>query len=446
MPTPAVNAFPQHPEFITQFREDKNNVAPRLGVAYDLFGNGRTVLRGGTGEFFGYMPDILLSNPLTQISGNFSQVTITCTAAPIVPCPAFPNLLSPAQFNQLAKISTDIVTVDPNYQAQQAWRSSVQFEQQIGSSYTAAIGGIYSKMTNVQGSRNINAVPTGVVLGNLPLYDLVNPNRLYTDMGVVRQLCSCETASFKALTLETHRLAVRGSNLSWDVSYTWSRSIDEDTNERSTSTSFLFDPNNPALSQGPSDNDVPHRVVGDFVYRLPWQLMVSGIFQWRSGVPYNGGIAFTGVGIPGSPSSLNGLSQTTGNIPIFVDAGGNTIDLTQANGFSRQQFAAFLAGQGGHLIGRNAFRQPNWHDLDLRLAKTVDLTPRVHVQIFAEVFNVLNTQNQVVGSSNQNLFLAKYTQATDKYTFTKFTTFGLNSSYATTPDPRQFQVAAKFIF
>jgi hypothetical protein len=80
------------------------------------------------------------------------------------------------------------------------------------------------------------------------------------------------------------------------------------------------------------------------------------------------------------------------------------------------------------------------------LAKTIDLTPRVHVQIFAEVFNVLNTQNQVVGSSNQNLFLAKYTQATDKYTFTKFTTFGLNSSYATTPDPRQFQVAAKFIF
>ncbi|MBI4485556.1 MAG: TonB-dependent receptor, partial [Acidobacteria bacterium] len=201
MPRPAANVFPQHPEFITQITEDKNNVAPRLGVAYDIFGDGHSVVRGGVGKFFGYLPSILLSNPLTQISGNFNQVTITCGTATTVKCPPYPSILTPDQFSQLARVATDIVTVSPTYQAQEAWRTSAQFEKQIGAGYSAAAGVIYSKMDRVQGSRNINAVPTGILLGNLPVYNIVSPNRRYPDMGVVRELCSCETASHKSFTI-----------------------------------------------------------------------------------------------------------------------------------------------------------------------------------------------------------------------------------------------------
>ena len=463
MPVPAANAFPQHPEFITNIKEDRNNVAPRGGFAYDLSGDGKSVIRGGAGLFYGYMPDILLSNPLTQISGNFNQVSISCTSSTItIKCPAFPNLLTTDQFNSLAAVSTNIVTVSPDYQAQQAWRSSVQYERELGRGYSAGIGVIYSKMTNVQGSRNINAVPTGTVLGDVPLYDVStnNPNRLYTDMGVVRELCSCEEASYKGLTLETHRLALDGSQLSWDLSYTFSSSIDQDTNERSTSTSFLFDPLNPALSQGPSDNDVRHRVVGDATYHLPWDFMVSTIVQWRTGVPYNPGISFSQTGVSGSPQSLNGLSQQTGNIPIFVDSSGSVIDLTQASGFNRQQFSDFLASKGAHISGRNAYREPNWHTVDFRLAKDFRFARNTRVQLLLEVFNLFNSVDELVGASNQNLYKATLTQASGqtaaaaKYTFVNATattanpagSFGLTSSFASPPDPRQFQVAAKFFF
>jgi hypothetical protein len=446
MPLPETNAFPQHPEFITQIKEDKNNVAPRLGVAVDLLGDGRSVIRGGVGKFFGYMPDILLSNPLTQISGNFNQVTLTCAAATTIKCPTFPNILTPVQFGQLARVSTDIVTVSPTYQAQEAWRTSIQFEKQVGKNYSASIGGIYSKLTNVQGSRNINAVANGFSLGNLPLYDLQSPNRLYTDMGVVRELCSCEEASFKSLTLETHRLASSDSPLSWDLSYTLSSAVDEETNERSTSTSFLYDPLNPALSRGPSDNDIRHRFGGGAIYRLPWKFRLAGLFAWSSGVPYTGGLAFTGVGIPGVPTSLGGLSQTTGNIPFFVDSSGNTIDLGQANNFSRQQLSNFLSSQGARIVGRNTFRQPSFHTIDLRLSKTFDLRRGTQVEFLAEVFNLLNSRIESVSGNNQNLGRVTYTQATDRYTFTSFaSTFGLTNSYGS-PDPRQLQVAAKFRF
>lgn len=447
MPRPAANAFPQHPEFVDDIRADRNNVAPRVGFAYDLSGNGRSVIRGGSGLFFGYLPSILLANPLTQISGNFNQITITCTATNLViPCPTYPNTLTPEQFGVLARTSTDIVTVSKDFAAQQAWRSNVQYERQLPGGYSVGAGVIYSKMTEVQGSRNLNAVANGFLLGNVPLYDLQSPNRKYTDMGVVRELCSCEEADFKALTLETHRLAVRGGRLSWDLSYTLAKAIDQDSNERSTSSSFLFDPNNPKLSEGPSDTDVRHRVVGDFTYRTVWGVMASGIAQFRTGAPYNGGISFTGSGIPGSPNSLSGLSQTTGNIPVFVDRAGGVIDLTEASGSSRAQFAQFLADRGATIVGRNAYRQPSFWNLDLRVSKTFEVRNGVRLEVLGEIFNVANHQNRFVSSSNQNGFAATYTQSTDRYTFTKVNSFGLVNSYLSSSDPRQFQMAVKLFF
>jgi hypothetical protein len=446
MPKPQANAFPQHPEFISQFSEDKNNVAPRVGVAYDLFGRGTAVLRGGIGKFFGYMPDILLSNPLTQISGNFNQVTITCATATTVRCPPYPSILTPDQFAQLARVATDIVTVASDYQAQEAWRGSIQYEQQIGRGYSASVGTVLSKLTHVQGSRNINSVPSGIVLGNVPVYNLLSPQRKYPDLGVVRELCSCEEASFRSLTLETHRLAVGGSRLSWDLNYTWSRSIDQDTNERSTSSSFLFDPFNPSLSEGPSDNDVRHKIAGSAVYRLPYGFTISGIASWRSGLPYTGGIAFTGVGIPGAPNSLNGQSQMTGNIPVFVDSSGQIIDLLQATNSSRAQLADFLASRGARIIGRNTFRQPDSHVVDMRVTKSFALPRGVQAEVLAEVFNLFNTRIEAVAATNLNLVRATYAQATDRYTFTSFaSTFGKTSSYVS-PDPRQLQMAVRFRF
>ena len=447
MPKPTTNVFPQHPEFVDQISVDRDNVAGRFGFAYDLLGDGSTVLRGGTGQFFGYMPDILLSNPLTQISGNFNQITLTCATATTVRCPTYPNLLTPDEFNQLARVSTDIVTVSPDYEAQQAWRSSIQLERQVTRGITVGVGGIFAQLSKVQGSRNINAVPSGIMLGNVPHYVLNSPNRKYTDMGVVRELCSCEEASFKSFTIETHKLAVGGSKWSWDLSYTLSDSTDYESNERSTSSSFLYDPFNPALSEGPSDNDIRHRVVGNATYTLPWDIMLSGIFTWRSGLPYTGGIAFRQSGVPGSPTSLSGLSQTTGNIPVFVNANGDIIDLLLANNMSRQQFADFLASQDARIIGRNTYRQPDWYNIDFRISKTFDLKyGRTRLQLLAEVFNIMNTKNEFVSSSNQNLFEAFYTQSTDRYTFTRFSNFGLTNSYSNTPDPRQFQVAVKVIF
>ena len=127
---------------------------------------------------------------------------------------------------------------------------------------------------------------------------------------------------------------------------------------------------------------------------------------------------------------------------------------------TKAQFAAFLAGQGGRLIQRNSFRMPSVYDGDIRVTKTFNLMRGTQLQLIGEMFNVLNKNIYTVPGANQDLFRVTYTQATDKYTITKFTnnvspvgtpanqqnTFGIASAYSNEVNPRQMQFAVKLIF
>jgi hypothetical protein len=283
-----------------------------------------------------------------------------------------------------------------------------------------------------------------------------NPNRPYADMGVIREITSNENAWYRAQTLEFHKLALNDSKLSWDLSYVHASSIDDETNTRSTSTTFLIDPNNPALSEGPSDNDIKHRVVGDLIYRLPFGFEISTVAFWHSGFPYTAAISFTCSGC--TANSLTGQAQTSvaaNFTPVFVDGSGHIIDITQGTGMTKAQFASFLSAQNGHLISRNSFRMPSVWDDDIRLSKMFNITHGMQIQLIGEVFNAFNKNMKVVTGVNQDLYRVTYTASTDKYTITNFTntvggkalkTFGVVQGYSSEVSPRQFQVAAKLIF
>ncbi len=459
IPRPSSNAYPQHPEFLSQIKDTKNNFAPRVSFAWDVTGSGRSVLRGGTGTFYEYMPDILLASPLQGISGALiTKTDFRCTTTPN-PCPSYPNLLSPTDFLARAGLSSNLVTIGSNYKPQQAWRTSLQFEQRLGESYSVGASAVYSRLRNIQGTKNINLVYTGYNLGNMPVYDYnssSNPNRPYNDMGIIRELTSNEDAWYRGQTIEVHKLATGDSKLSWDLSYTHADSVDYETNTRSTSTTFLIDPNNPSLSEGPSDNDVKHRLSGDIVYRLPWGFEVSALAFWHSGFPYTGAVSFTCTDC--TATSLTGQAQTTqaaSYTPVFVDGSGNIIDITAADGMTLAQFSAFLASQNGRLQQRNAYRQPSVWDADLRISKTFNLPAGFRLQILGEVFNVFNRNAFVVSGSNQNLFRVSYTAKTGKYSIQKYTntvsgqklnTFGQPGGYSGEVSPRQVQAAVKISF
>ncbi len=456
-PRPSSNAYPQYPQFLTQIHNDTTNLAPRVSFAWDVAGDGRSVLRGGTGKFYEYMPDILLAAPLQGISGALITTTFTCSKQP---CPTYPNIFPPAQFLANSALGANLVTIGPNYQAQEAWRTSLQYEQRLGDRYSAGVSAVYSHLTHIEGTQNVNLVPTGYSLGNMPVYDYsssTNPNRPYPTLGVIRELTSNEQAWYREQTIEFHKLPNADSKWSWDISYTHANSIDDETNTRSTSTTFLIDPNNPSLSEGPSDNDIEHRVVTNLTYRLPYGFEVSAIAFWHSGYPYTAAISFTCTG-GCSANSLTGQAQTSQAAqytPVFVNGNGQIIDITQASGMTLPQFSAWLALQDARLIGRNTLRQPSVYDADIRISKTFNLINGVKVQVLGEVFNLLNHNIDVVTGANQDLFRVSYSASTGKYTITKYTntvqgtalnTFGLVEGYSGEVNPRQVQAAIKISF
>lgn len=433
IPEPVGNAYLTHPEFLTDFNEDTDNWAPRLGFAWDVRGNGRSVLRGGVGRFFNPLPSILYAGPLAEIAGLYNRISLNCITTGR--CPTYPNILTPEQFAVEARTATNVTVVSPDLEAVETTRTSLAWEQLLGESYSVSLEGVYAQFDNAQRLVNVNVAPSGLTYGNLVVYDPRSASRPYTDLQAVRRHVSDAEGEYTSLTVGTRKLAVGDSRFSWLAHYTWSEAIDQDSNERSTSTSFSLDPFDPEISEGRADYAIEHRFLASGTYELPWGIRLAGIFTWQSGVPYTAGVDIAGF------NGLNGLDAQGVETPVFLDRSGNVIDLTLANGFTPQQLSAFLAERGARLQERNSERQPDYRNLDLRLSKEFQLG-QIGLELIGEVFNVLNEEIEFVGTANQQQFTGSLSSA-GVWTFQRNPDFGETSSFNTLSVPRQYQLAVR---
>ena len=438
MPTPVTNVAPTHPEFVDDFNEDTDNIAPRVGFAWDIRGNGRSVVRGGVGRYYNFLPSILLANPLAQIGGLFTRISVTCSAT--TPCPTYPNIFSRAEFDARARLASDITLVSPDLEAQENDRVVLGFEQQLGTSYSVGIEGTYSRFDKQQRLVNINATPTGRRFGDLIEYRTNDPNRRYPDFNNVLMHVSDAEANYRSISLVTKKLPVGDTRFTWLAHYTWARAIDQDSNERSTSAQFSIDPFDPELNEGYADYDVRHKFVASGTYEAPFGIMLSGIFNYRTGAPWT----------PSISGLTNGLS-TTNFTPIFLDSNGEVIDLAAqfpnaAGAATLDEIAAYLNGRGAQLQGRNEERQPNYYNLDLRVAKEFRVWRDFSVEVLAEVFNALNVKNYNVPGPNRTLFTRSQVSGQQRFFFTRNANFAKENQYDATSEPRQLQLAVKLRF
>ncbi|MBK5259339.1 MAG: TonB-dependent receptor, partial [Thermoanaerobaculia bacterium] len=447
MPKPERNIYEATaPDLDNNFQTDGDNFAPRVGFAYDLRGDGNSVVRGGIGKYFTPIPGILLAQPLQQAAGLFNNYTFVCSAT--VQCPTFPNIFSQEQLNAFSAVGlADITGISSDFESAESVRGSLGYQQRLFESYSFEVEGILAEHTKQQRLVNVNAVPSGLVFGDLIQYRVDTPNKRYPSFANARLHVSDAEATYKAATVGLRKLALQGSKLSWLAHYTWSESIDQDTNSRSTSTSFSYDPYDPKISEGPSDNDVTHKVVASATYQLPWGFMASGIFNWRTGQPYTRNIFFSG-----GPGSLTGLARIGTNVPVFVDRDGKVIDITQAMGgaanITPAQLATFINDRGGKILGRNTENQPDFMNLDMRISKRFGLPMGMDVELIGEIFNVFNEANKFITTNNQNEFRITQTGtgAATRYVITRSPTFGVENGLDFNSPPRQYQAALKFTF
>lgn len=365
----------------------KKDFAPRIGFAYDVFGKGTTVVRGGYGIFW--------NNPLTGTSSSkpinppfLLSNALTTTYSPIyklsagIPAP-------PALDPNAAPSGTTRSIFDPNFRDGYAQQWNLNISRQLSSNYALEVSYVGSKGTHLVVKRDINqALPVvGVTSSNV--------NRPFITLAPkltgLSQVQSRGYSNHNALLV---KFSNRYSNgLQFLNSYTFGKTIDivSDT-EGTVQNAYDFN-----RDRAVSDFDIKHTFTSSWTYDLPvgkgkllntgdnpivnkllggWQL--SGILLVRSGLPF-------------SVNQAQGVQSTgTGNRPNRI-ADGTLSDPTIAKWFDTSAFQIVPDPTGTYgNSGRNILRGPGQVNVDFSLVKVTRFRERFEHQFKVEFFNAFN--------------------------------------------------------
>jgi hypothetical protein len=358
-------------------KPDRNNVAPRAGVVYQL--GARTVLRGGYGVFYSMLDrigseDQLALNPPGL--RNISQTTTSTTTPVLIMRNGFPpNYLDPSNI-VLSRLL--IRAANPSGTSAVFQQMAVGAERQFGTSYVVSADFVGNYGRQIAVLRNLNQPANG------------NGTRPYPGFAHIQWRDPIGESNYKGVDLSFEKRFSGGYG--YRVAYTISSARDQAPEHLSATSGRPQDTNNVAAWEGPSDFDVRHRFVANFVVESPvgasrrfnlggfgnvvlgdWT--VSGIYTQRSGRSFTV-----------TQGSLEGASW----VPNLVGdpKGQETVD----SWFNVAAFARVPAGVFGD-AGRNRLRGPDYIAFDMSLQRRIPIKGRVAASLRWDVFNMFDRAN-----------------------------------------------------
>jgi len=342
-------------------RGDYNNVAPRFGVAWDVVGNGRSVIRAAYGWYYQYLMQNQLRPELTTLLQ--SSVNIR---NPSYPDPY--NGLSPQAFVTVAA-TPNVTIVDDNIENAKAKGLTLGYSQELRANMAVHVDGIYTNVDQMTQSANINTP------------DPITRVRPIAGWGNIVQLRSAGFHEYRAMLVRLERrLAQRHQYM---LSYT----LAKETNEGPTGT--ITDFYNPGLDKGPGSGDRRHGFVASGSVVLPYDISLGGVWTLRSTMPFSAraGIDLNNDGAAGT-DYVPGTTRNQGN------QGNNGTFLAAVN--------AWRAQNGRTPIPESQLDANAYNRFDLRASKAVQLGPR-RVEFIAQVFNLFGTDNLgIAGTWQEN--------------------------------------------
>ena len=366
----SVDRNPLYPD-VESIPSDSNNLAPRLGFAWDPTGKGKSVVRGGVGVFTVYTPSLLTANALLNNGVRVLDYNITCS--PALPCPLYPNLWALPPSSGATK--PGLFAFDRDFQNTSTTRVSLGYEQEVAPDLAVGADLIYARTRNLERVRDANLALAGLTPDGRPRYSTSpRPN---TNFGAIQTFTSDGDGEYKGLLVSLKKRFSKGFQFS--ASYAYGDSRDNQSNERSVSigSNSPEDTNNLNADYGPSDFDVRHSVVIAGVFNLPWGFTVAPLYRWRTGAPFS---RLNSVDVNG-----DGVFNDRANDLVNCDANG-ACDL------------------GPSHAGRNTMRQPVSQQLDVTLSKDFSdlFKSGVSATLYVQVFNLAHSSNRYVSSANWN--------------------------------------------
>jgi len=384
------------------FESDKNNLAPRLGFAYQVNQKGDLIVRGGIGMFYDqinlnpfldFRPPISASQGIEgnafgpkpvstyqtdfcgETSYNWSAVQVpgqVCAVgtpnagqvntagsvfAGVAGC-ADPNCAAPGDPKGLSAYS-----VNQNFRTPYFYNYSLQIEKGFGSTAVFQIGYVGSQ------GRKLNIVSN------------INQNGDFANFGNILQLNTIGTSNYNSLQTTFRFRSWHG--LTATFGYTWAHALDEITAYRAA---ILDDAFNRKLDYGNGDFDNRHLFTASYTYTIPKAPWAKG---WSDYLVNGWELTSLWNFHTGNPSD-----QTRLGLDVIGDPY-KGVDHKFSAGVQWWNPAAFAAPAPGTIgnLSRNKFYGPGYADVDFSIFKNIPVTERVKIQLRAEMYNLTNRIN-----------------------------------------------------
>jgi hypothetical protein len=411
-------------------------VGPRIGFAYDVFGDGKTAFRGGYGityeRNFGNVTFNIIQNPPNNATVSISNTPVSVSdIGPLAGGGGTGIPLPPVSPRNVAE----------NIQTAQTQFWGVTLERKLGSKAVVALEYNGAHGLHLYDIKNLNEIGGGQVYLGQPLVTsdpnnanctvaapcLTRPNQQFTS---INNRGSGGYSHYHGLNVRFQTQELWRTGMTFQSNYTWSHSMDNESSTFSESSSSsngvgnlgYMDPRNPALDYGNSDFDIRNRFTFSGTWTDPfmkgsrglmgqvaggWSL--SPIFTARSGTPFT---------VSDSDSCLNCATGPYGipryvpsaAIPSFKVGSGTSIGannfslltLPAANSFTGLLGISDFGPYPANMTTRNQFYGPGAWTFDLALSKDFPVTERLRLQFRAEGFNIFNHANMYVNGFNSD--------------------------------------------